>query len=127
MLKKQTVLFFALFLLSCQAFSLTWVDAILLAQKNNNELKSAQKSLESYEWNYCKAFTSLLPQLSASAGMTENLSSTSSATSKSYSYGLSASQTIFYNVRYFVFYFCCNCWPGFWPLASLACGQTLAH
>lgn len=95
MLKKQLVLFFTLFLIACQAFSLNWSEAVTLAQKNNNELKSAQKSLESYEWNYRKAFTSLLPQLSASAGMTETLSATSSATSKSYSYGLSASQVIF--------------------------------
>ena len=46
-------------------------------------------------WNYHKAKTNFLPQLSASAGMTETLSATSAATSKSYSYGLSASQSIF--------------------------------
>jgi len=74
---------------------LTWEQAVEIAEKNSNELVSAQKDLESSEWNYKKAYSAFLPQLSASASMTETLSGTSSAGSKSYSYGLSASQALF--------------------------------
>ncbi|MFH1362136.1 MAG: TolC family protein, partial [bacterium] len=70
-------------------------EARALADKNNNELVSAQKSLEGAEWSYKKSFSTFLPQLSATAGMTENLTSTSTTGAKTYSYGLSATQYLF--------------------------------
>lgn len=78
-------------LLSSLSSALTWQEAISLANKNNNDLASAKKQLESYEWAYKKSFSSFLPQLSASSSMRENLYSNV----KTYSYGLSASQTLF--------------------------------
>ena len=94
---KRSLLTFALLaiLLSPRVFALTWSEAISLAQKNSHQLISAQKEVEVAEWTHRKAISAFLPQLSASAGMTETLNSTNSATSKSYSYGLSATQYLF--------------------------------
>lgn len=83
-----------LLLLLCFAsplHALTWSEAVSIAQKNNNQLLSAQKKLEAAEWTYKRSFSSYLPNISASAGLTE--SGTDYA--QSYSYGLSASQNIF--------------------------------
>lgn len=83
------------FVLCANALALSWDEALSIAEQNSNELASAQKELESSEWTYRKAYSAFLPQLSASASLTDTQSTTSSAWSKSYSYGLSATQYLF--------------------------------
>jgi outer membrane protein len=93
---RRTVLFFFLMItLSGQVFALTWGEALVIAEQKSHDLKSAEKELESSAWSYRKAISAFLPQLSASAGVTETINSTNSATSKSYSYGLNATQYLF--------------------------------
>ncbi|NQU17192.1 MAG: TolC family protein [Candidatus Saganbacteria bacterium] len=73
------------------SFALTWIEALSLAEKNNNELISSKKQFESYEWSYKKSFSAFLPQLSANTSARENLYTTG----KTYSYGLSVTQSLF--------------------------------
>jgi outer membrane protein len=94
-MKKALIVVLAAVLLSPAASSLTWSEALSQAQQKSHELISAQKEVESSEWSYRKAISAFLPQLSASAGMTETLNSTNSADSKSYSYGVNATQYLF--------------------------------
>lgn len=89
------VIIFAVLGVAKDASALTWNEALSAAEQNNNELRSARKQLESSEWSYRRSFSAFLPQLSASAGMSESLTATTSATAKSYSYGLSATQYLF--------------------------------
>lgn len=72
----------------------TWQDVFSLAKKNNNELKSAEKNLEAFEWSYTKSLAPFLPQISTSASYGES-STASSARTKNSSYGLSATQNLF--------------------------------
>ncbi|OGC24907.1 hypothetical protein A2291_02070 [candidate division WOR-1 bacterium RIFOXYB2_FULL_42_35] len=101
---KQHLKFFlitAMVVCSSVVFALNWSEVESLAREKNHDLKSAQKQLESYQWTYKKAYSSYLPQLSA------NLSTSASfgAAARTYSYGLSATQSIFdgldnyYNVQ----------------------------
>lgn len=83
--------------------AITWPEAVVLLKANNNELRSAQKLLDSSGWSYRRSYSAFLPQLSAnlSAGQT-NVSTVSASTS--YAYGLSASLDLFnasdlYNLR----------------------------
>jgi len=93
---RRTVLFlFLIVAFSGQVLALTWEEAVARAEEKSHDLISAQKDLESSEWSYRKAISAFLPQLSASAGMTETLNSTNSADSKSYSYGVNATQYLF--------------------------------
>ena len=94
----KTSIFSAILLvtvLSANVFALDWNQALSIAEQKSNQLTSAKKELESSEWSYRKAISAFLPQLSASAGMTETLNSTNSADAKSYSYGVSATQYLF--------------------------------
>lgn len=86
---KLGIIIALLLLLPMPCFAITWQEALNLTDKNNEQIRSAVKQMESYEWSYRRSFSSFLPQLSASAGMTR------SGTSDSYSYGLSATQSIF--------------------------------
>lgn len=61
--------------------------------KESNEIKSARKQLDAYQVTYYKSYSNFLPQVSASLSMGE--SSGASGTSNSYSYGISATQSIF--------------------------------
>ena len=70
---------------------MTWPEAITLAQKNNHELKSAQKQVEVSQWLYHRSQANFLPQVSASL----SISDTISGEAKNYSYGLSATQYLF--------------------------------
>ncbi len=81
--------------LCTNVLALDWNEALSIAERNSNELISAQKDIESSEWNYKKAYSAFLPQLSARASVTETSSSNSSDDSKTYSYGLSATQHLF--------------------------------
>lgn len=71
--------------LAGSSISLTWGEAVEVAEQNSNELKSARKDLDSSEWSYKTAASAFMPQLSANASMTETISS----------YGLSATQYLF--------------------------------
>lgn len=81
------------FLISTASYAETWPGTFALAKKNNNELKSAEKNLEAYEWSYKKSLTSFFPKLSASASIGKTETGSSSANSASY--GLSATQSLF--------------------------------
>jgi outer membrane protein TolC len=95
-LRKQLLLLAVACLLAGQAVSaLTWQEAKELAAKNNDQLAAAQKQLETASWQYRRAYSPFLPQLSASAGLSESSTGTLGATSRSYSYGFSASQSLF--------------------------------
>jgi len=96
MLKIRLFLFFSfLVLLSCSASSLSWKEVSTLAKKNNPEIIGAQKKLDYSKWGYYRSFSSFIPQVSANASYGETTSGTLSATSKSTSYGLSVSQSLF--------------------------------
>ena len=77
-------------LIATTVFCLDWEAARSLAEQNNNQLASAKQQLESYKYSYTKAFTPLLPQLSASVS-----AANSNTGANSYGYGLSASQVLF--------------------------------
>ncbi|MCX5725639.1 MAG: TolC family protein [Candidatus Saganbacteria bacterium] len=83
------------FLFSSAALPITWDEVRAIGERSSNQLKSAEKQVESSEWSYRRAFSTFLPQLSASAGMTESGLGSVEGTSKSYSYGLSATQYLF--------------------------------
>ncbi|MFA5035386.1 MAG: TolC family protein [Candidatus Margulisiibacteriota bacterium] len=82
-----------LLFLTGQAFSLTWREALELAPRNSNEIKSAKKQLEVAQWTYYKSYSGFLPQVSAS--MSTGQSENSSGQSTSYSYGINVSQALF--------------------------------
>lgn len=85
------------------AQTLTWPAAFQLAEQNNDQIKSAQKQLDASNWSYYKAYGNFLPQVSASVSTGNSVSADGS--SDRYSYGISASQSIFkglsnyYNLR----------------------------
>ena len=80
--------------------ALTWPEAVTLLKANNNELRSAQKQLESSSWTYRRSYGALLPQLSANLSAGSTSVATLAATS-SYSYGLSASLDLFNSSDYY--------------------------
>ena len=86
--------------LGLPAFAITWKEAVALAEKNNLQLRSAAKDLESSEWSLKRSYTNFLPQLSFSASKSD------SAGVGSYSYGFSVSESLFqgfenlYGVQY---------------------------
>jgi outer membrane protein TolC len=93
---KKTIIFIAiLVIISPQTFSVTWSEALDIAAKNSKEIQSAQKQVEASEWTYRKAYSSVLPQLSGSAGMSETTPDSSTEVSRSYSSSFSLSQTVF--------------------------------
>ncbi len=75
--------------------ALTWSKAVSLAEESSHQLAGAQKKLEATEWSYKRSFSTFLPQLSASASLSNSQSGASDAWSESYSYGLSATQNLF--------------------------------
>lgn len=78
------------------AYCATWKEVADLA-RNSDEYASAKKQLDSSEWQYKRSWTSFFPQLSASAGYSETLPPLD--LEKSYSTGLSASQSIFNGMK----------------------------
>lgn len=91
-MKRSLLALILLILFASNVYSATWDEVLTLARKNSNEIKSAQKQVESSKWSYFKSYTNFLPQLSASAAQTRTDSSTISS---SHSYGLSASIPLF--------------------------------
>ncbi|MFH0887240.1 MAG: TolC family protein [bacterium] len=69
------------------ASAITWKEAVGLAEKNNFEIKSAVKQVESYDWSLKKSYSTFLPQLSASSSIATG--------STGASYSFSATQNIF--------------------------------
>jgi outer membrane protein TolC len=94
-MKKLLLILIAAVAYCPAALSLTWSEALSIAEQNSNQLKSAQIQVDSSEWSYRRAISVFLPQLSASARMSENLTATGTASARSYSYDLSASQALF--------------------------------
>jgi outer membrane protein TolC len=93
---KKSIIFIAIVsILSQRAFSLTWSEALDIAAKNSKEIQSAQKQVEASEWTYRKAYSSVLPQLSAGAGMSETTPDSTTEVTRSYSTSFSLSQTVF--------------------------------
>ena len=89
-LRKFALVCYATVLLSGEILALTWPEAVARAALVSNDIKSAQKQLESSRWSYYKAYGSFLPQVSA------NMSGgTSASTPQSFAYGLSASLPLF--------------------------------
>ncbi len=83
----------AVFFFGVSVSALTWPEARELAEKNNDQLAAAREQMETANWQYRRAYSPFLPQISLSAGLSE--SGTASATSRSYSTGLSVSQSLF--------------------------------
>ncbi|MFH1710190.1 MAG: TolC family protein [bacterium] len=77
------------------AHSITWNEVAAMGEGNSHDLIAAQKQLESKEWSLRRSYSTFLPQFSASAGYSESNAVGSDTTSKSYSYGLSATQNLF--------------------------------
>ncbi|MBU0572932.1 MAG: TolC family protein [Candidatus Margulisbacteria bacterium] len=97
---KRSIIILMVLALGLPAFAITWKEAVALAEKNNLQLKSAAKDLESSEWSLKRSYTNFLPQLSFSASKGD------SAGVGSYSYGFSVSESLFqgfenlYGVQY---------------------------
>jgi len=86
-----------LVILSCvPVYGATWKEVSALSV-NNDDYVSAKRQLDSSEWSYKKAWTSFLPQLSASAGYSETLPPFD--LEKSYSLGLNASLSVFNGMK----------------------------
>ncbi len=94
-MKKTLVLAFIIIAAATSASALTWSEAVALAEQKNSQLINAAKDLESAEWSYKKSWSTFLPHVSASGGLSETASATSGAWSRSYSYGLSVSQSLY--------------------------------
>ena len=80
--------------------ALTWPESVALLKANNNELRSAQKQLDSSSWSYRRSYGALLPQVSANLSAGSTSVATQAATS-SYSYGLNASLDLFNSSDYY--------------------------
>lgn len=92
MFKKSSLLILLISILYCGANSATWSEVSALSV-NNDDYVSAKKQLDSAEWSYKKAYSAFLPQISASAGYTDT--QVPEGQPKSYSYGLTATQSLF--------------------------------
>lgn len=71
--------------------ALTWQEVLKRGAEASDELQSARKGLEAVDWSYRQAFSSFMPQLSA----TVSLTGSGTADARTYSYGLSATQRLF--------------------------------
>jgi outer membrane protein TolC len=93
---KKTLIFIAILGIICPAaFSVTWDEALDIAAKNSKEIQSAQKQVEASEWSYRSAYSTVLPHLSGSAGMSETTPDSTTEVTRSYSSSFSLSQTVF--------------------------------
>jgi outer membrane protein TolC len=94
-MKKTLLCLLSVVFVCASAYSITWNEVAAMGEKNSHDLVAAQKQLESKEWSFRKSYTTFLPQLSASAGYSESNQVGSDTTTKSYSYGFSATQNLF--------------------------------
>ncbi len=94
-MKKHLLCLVGIILICASAHAITWDEVSAMGEKNSHDLVAAQKQLESTEWSYRDSLSVFMPHLSANAGYSENNVAGSGTTTKTYSYGLSASQSIF--------------------------------
>lgn len=92
-MKRAFLTTVVILLLTPGVLASTWQEVLSAASQKSNEIKSARKQLDAYQWTYYKSFSNFLPQVSANLSAGE--STNSGGTANSYSYGLSASQAIF--------------------------------
>ncbi|HTY13931.1 MAG TPA: TolC family protein [Candidatus Omnitrophota bacterium] len=84
-----------LLLAASGSLALTWQDTFSLADSNSNSIKSAQKQSEASRWNWIRSYGSFLPQLSGNASVSQSYDASNEASPRTYSYGISASQSLF--------------------------------
>lgn len=83
--------------------AMTWSEVVAQASSHSNDIKSAEKQLDSTRWSYYKSFGNFLPQVSANASIGQTINS--SGTQNSDAYGINISQSLFkgldnyYNLR----------------------------
>lgn len=95
-LKKSLLMIAITLLLVSSAHAMTWQEALTLSKDHNNDLKSAQKQLDSSKYTYYRSYTGLLPQLSANMSMSQTgLASIGASATTVYSYGLNATEYLF--------------------------------
>ena len=94
--KHITILLVALFAVTGALFceELSWDNVLSEARAKNPTLKKALETVKSARQYYFRSYSAFLPNLSASAATSQG-ESDSSAFSRDYSYGLSASLTLF--------------------------------
>ncbi|OGC34273.1 hypothetical protein A2311_01065 [candidate division WOR-1 bacterium RIFOXYB2_FULL_48_7] len=92
---RRTVvqILFLISILAQASWAIGWPAVIQQAEQANNDLLGARKQLDAYQWSYYKSYSNFLPQISGS--LSGGNSAGSSGNSTSFSYGLSASQTLF--------------------------------
>ena len=83
---------YAIFL-SVGAAGMTWQEILKISEQNSADIKSAEKELQSSQWTYYKSYSNFLPQVSANMSTSQSLYP--SNTTRSYSYGISATQYLF--------------------------------
>jgi len=94
-LKKKGIiaLICSVLLLHSITFAASWNEILKYAESHNEDILSAKKTAEIYDWQYKNALTNFLPQISLSAGITKSYTNNLETTSSQY--GLSLSQTLF--------------------------------
>ncbi len=92
-LKKLIFTAVIIVLIASGSFALTWQETLKISEANSNDINSAKKQLDVSQWSYLKAYSPFLPQVSANMSSSQSLDP--SNTTKNYSYGLSATQTLF--------------------------------
>jgi len=97
-MKTFKKLFFYCFILfiaeDIHSQSFSWQDVLSESKKLNSTLIRAEESIKNARLSYHVSFTNFLPQLSASAGISESKSDVSDIR-ESYSYGLSGRLSLF--------------------------------
>jgi len=89
--------------LGTASFASTWQEVLSLSAQNSNDINSARKQLEAYQWRYYKAYSNFLPQVSASLSTGNSVAF--AGVNNTAGYGISASLSIFkgmanyYNLR----------------------------
>ncbi len=73
----------------------TWDETMRAAASNNDQILSARKAEESSEWSYTRAWTAFLPQINGSVSFSQTTAGSDEAASKSYSYGVNATEYLF--------------------------------
>lgn len=87
--KKIFLILFFFLIIGAESSAATWSEVLATAERENFEIKSSRNQAEIYRLKHFRSYSNFFPQISA------NLSLSDSGDSKSYSYGLSASQALF--------------------------------
>lgn len=91
----KNIIFLCILIITYENISLalTWNEALNRAALKSNDIKSAQKQTEASKWEYYRAYSPFLPQLSAN--LSSGQSTSNSTLTKSNSFGLGVSQSLF--------------------------------